>query len=72
MKNATITLRISKDLKEEIDSILENEKSSQSEFIREALNKYISLKKFHYLRKKVLPYAESKGFLTDEDIFKNL
>ncbi|MGC8555367.1 MAG: ribbon-helix-helix domain-containing protein [Candidatus Acidulodesulfobacterium sp.] len=72
MKNATITLRISKDLKEEMDFILENEKSSQSEFIREALNKYISLKKFYYLRKKVLPYAESKGFLTDEDIFKNL
>jgi len=55
-----------------MDFILENEKSSQSEFIREALNKYISLKKFHYLRKKVLPYAELKGFLTDEDIFKNL
>jgi len=40
-----------------------------SDLVRESLQRYIAIYKFRRLRNKVLPFAESQGILTDEDIF---
>ena len=67
---STITIRLPKKLEEELYIIAKTEKTSRSEIIRKALARYIALKRFQQLRKKVLPFAEAEGLLTDEDIFK--
>ncbi|MCI2426383.1 ribbon-helix-helix protein, CopG family [Candidatus Acetothermia bacterium] len=48
------------------------EKTSRSEIIRDAITRYLAVKRFQQLRKKVLPFAEAEGLLTDEDIFKTI
>ncbi len=68
----SITIRIPDNLKKELDAIIKNDNISKSDFIREALKRYLSIKKFRQLRKKILPFAEASGFLNDSDIFKVL
>lgn len=66
----TITIRLPQKLQKELDKVVKREKTSKSEIIREAISRYIAIKRFQQLRKQVLPFAEAEGLLTDEDIFK--
>ncbi len=66
----TITIRLTEKLQKELDAVVTKEHASRSEVIREALERYLALKKYRQLRKKVLPFAEAQGLLSDEDIFK--
>ncbi len=68
----SITIRIPQKMQKELDSIVKDERMSKSDFIREALQRYLSIKRFRQLRKKVLPFAENQGLLTDEDVFNLL
>lgn len=69
MKN-TITIRLPDKIQKELDQVVKTEKASKSEIIRNAVERYLAIKRFQQLRKKVLPFAEAEGLLTDEDIFK--
>jgi len=66
------TLRLPKDIRNELEAISKNEKVPLGQVVREAIERYIVLRRFRQLRKKVLPFAETQGLLTDEDIFKRL
>lgn len=66
----TITIRLPEKLQKELDVVTKAEKASRSEIIREAITRYIAIKRFQQLRKQVLPFAEAEGLLTDEDVFK--
>ena len=66
----TITIRLPEKLRKDLDNVAKTEKASKSDVIRDAIERYIALKRFQQLRKKVLPFAEAEGLLTDEDIFK--
>lgn len=66
----TITIRLSKKLQKELNVVTKTEKTSKSEVVREAVSRYLAVKRFQQLRKQVLPFAEAEGLLTDEDIFK--
>lgn len=66
----TITIRLPKKLQKELDIVTKGEKTSRSEIIREAVIRYLAVRRFKQLRKQVLPFAEAEGLLTDEDIFK--
>ena len=66
----TITIRLSKKLQKELNVVTKTEKASKSEVVREAVTRYLAVKRFQQLRKQVLPFAEAEGLLTDEDIFK--
>lgn len=41
---------------------------SKSELINEALRQYLIEKEFQEIRTRMIPYAQSKGIFTDEDI----
>jgi Arc/MetJ-type ribon-helix-helix transcriptional regulator len=69
MKN-TLTIRLPEDLQRELDLEVKAEKVSKSDIIRDAVSRYLAVRKFQRLRKRVLPFAEAQGLLTDEDIFK--
>ncbi|MBI4745393.1 MAG: ribbon-helix-helix protein, CopG family [Deltaproteobacteria bacterium] len=66
----TITIRLPKKLQKELNVVTKTEKTSKSEVVREAVSRYLVVKRFQQLRKQVLPFAEAEGLLTDEDIFK--
>jgi predicted transcriptional regulator len=68
----TITIRLPKNLQRELDLVAKRENTSKSGLIRDALARYIAIKHFQQLRKKVLPFAEMQGSLTDEDIFRTI
>jgi hypothetical protein len=45
---------------------------SRSEIVRDALRRQLALESFEQLRRQVLPFAESRGYLIDEDVFRDL
>jgi predicted transcriptional regulator len=66
----TITIRLPEKLQKELEIVVKAEKTSKSEIIRDAVARYLASKRFQQLRKKVLPFAEAQGLITDEDVFK--
>lgn len=68
----TITIRLPDTLKSELDVLSRQEKRNVSDIVRESLRRYIAVERFRGVRKKILPFAEAQGLLTDEDIFKAL
>ena len=66
----TITIRLPEKLQRDLEKIVKAENASKSDVIRDALERYVALKRFQQLRKRVLPFAEAEGLITDEDIFK--
>jgi metal-responsive CopG/Arc/MetJ family transcriptional regulator len=70
--NDMITIRLPKKLLKELDAVVIEDHSSRSEIVREAIERYLELKRLRHVRKKTLPFAEAQGLLTDEDIFKSI
>ena len=66
----TLTIRIPDDLREELKKISREESKPVSDLVRESLRRYVSIRKFRAIRNRILPFAESQGILTDEDVFK--
>jgi predicted transcriptional regulator len=67
---SNLTIRIPEDLRKELKSLCKQQHRPASEVVRESLRRYIAAEKFQALRRKMLPFAEAQGFLTDEDVFK--
>ena len=67
---SNITIRISESLREELLALSKQQQRPASELVRDSLRRYIAAEKFRALRRKTLPFAEARGFLTDEDVFK--
>lgn len=68
----TVTVRLPARLKRELEHAARDEKASKSYIIRNAVEKYLAVRRFRSLRAGVLPFAEAQGILTDEDVFKAL
>lgn len=66
----TITIRLPEKLQRDLEKVVKAERLSKSDVIRDALERYIALKRFQQLRKKVLPFAEAEGLITDDDVFE--
>ncbi|HAJ94994.1 MAG TPA: CopG family transcriptional regulator [Actinobacteria bacterium] len=65
-----ISIRLPEDIRKKLKDISRDESRPVSDLVRESLKKYIALYRFRKLKKTVLPFAESQGILTDEDVFK--
>ena len=70
--NQNITIRIPNDLREELKEISKAENKPVSDIVRDSLRKYIAIHRFRKLRNMTLPFAESQGILTDEDVYKEI
>jgi predicted transcriptional regulator len=66
----TITIRLPDDLRSDLQQISQKQHKPVSDVVRESIRRYVAIEKFRALRKKVLPFAEAQGFMTDEDVFK--
>jgi len=72
MKTATLTIRLDKELEELLSKASRRTGKNRSEIAREALRRQIRLETFEEMRKRIMPFAEARGNLTDEDIFSKL
>ena len=72
MKPIRLTIRLDKDIDELLtkSSILSGR--NRSEIVREALRRQLRQEQFELLRKRIMPFAEARGYLTDEDIFSSI
>lgn len=71
MKDA-ITVRLDDDLQRMLDDLTQRSGRSRSEVIREALRRQLGLMTFEGLREQLMPFAEARGYLTDEDVFEEI
>lgn len=72
MKTATITIRLDKDLDDMLAKASKRSGKNRSEIAREALRRQLRLAQFEELRKRIMPFAEARGLLTDEDVFSQI
>jgi predicted transcriptional regulator len=70
--DSTLTIRIDKELEQLLDDISKQSGRSKSDLVRIALKRQLSIESFQQLRKKLLPYGEAQGWLTDEDVFREV
>jgi predicted transcriptional regulator len=68
----TLTIRLPETLKTDLDKISREENKAVSDIVRESLRRYIAVERFRSVRRKILPFAEAQGLLTDVDVFKAL
>jgi predicted transcriptional regulator len=68
----TITIRVDSETERMLKRVVKLSGRTRSEITREALRRQLSLDLFDQLRRRVAPFAEAKGLLTDEDVFKAL
>lgn len=68
----TLTVRVDKNLERVLDRLCKQTGQSRSEIVRDALRRELSLRRFEDLRRRVLPFAEARGYLTDEDVVRDV
>ena len=68
----TLTIRLPDELRDNLQKLSQEQNKPVSDIVRESIRRYVAVERFRALRKKVLPFAEAQGFLTDEDIFKEI
>ena len=68
----TITIRLDSALSKMLDRLARQTGRTRSQIVREALQRQLNLIRFEQLRRKALPFAEARGYLTDEDIARDV
>lgn len=69
---STLTVRLDDELDQELTDLAEQLGRTRSDIVRDALKRQLSLLSFEKLRQRVMPFAEARGYLTDEDVFRDV
>jgi predicted transcriptional regulator len=72
MKSAAVTVRLDPDLDDELDRAAASSGRSRSDVVRDALRRQLALDRLLALRRRIMPFAEAAGYLTDEDVFRDV
>ncbi len=67
-----VTIRLDAELQRELDEVCGQLGRTRSEVVRDALRRQLSLMRFERTRRRLAPYAEARGYLTDEDVFRDV
>ena len=68
----TLTIRLDDKLERELARLAKQTGRPKSELAREALRQQLAIQRFRKLRREATPYAEAAGYLTDEDVFRDV
>lgn len=66
-----ISISVDKETKKRLQQLAKLTGRNKSEIITRAIRKYVFSQEFRLHRKALIPYAESKGYYLDEEIFDN-
>lgn len=68
----TLTIRLDSKLERELARIAKKQKRTKSDLAREMLRRRLVVEKFEEARRRIVPLAEKEGYLTDEDVFRDV
>ncbi len=68
-KSSSLTIRLDPDLDRLLTRASRRSGRNRSQVAREALRRQLRIIQFERLRQRVMPFAEARGYLTDEDVF---
>jgi predicted transcriptional regulator len=67
-----LTVRLDDELERELDRMCESSGLTRSDVVRDALRRQLRRMEFEDLRRELMPYAEAHGWLTDDDVFREV
>jgi len=67
-----VTVRLDRALAGRLTRISKRLGRTRSDVVRDALRRQLALLQFEDLRKRLAPFAEAQGYLTDEDVFRDV
>lgn len=67
---SAMTIRIPPELQRKLQKLCRQQHRSASDVVRESLRRYIAAQQLRDAREKLRPFAQAKGFVTDEDVFR--
>jgi predicted transcriptional regulator len=71
-KSSILTVRLDAELERDLEALVTATGRSRSDIVREAVRRRVAVLRFEQARRAVLPFAEARGYLTDEDVFRDL
>jgi predicted transcriptional regulator len=72
MKGAALTIRLDRALERELTRLAKRTGRSRSDLVRDAVRRQLALVQLESIRRRVMPLAEARGYLTDEDVFRDV
>ena len=72
MKTRALTIRLDAALERQLRQLARRTGRSRSDVARDALRRQLAIAQFDDLRRRVMPLAEARGYLTDEDVFRDV
>jgi predicted transcriptional regulator len=72
MKTSALTIRLNPKLGRQLAQVAKRTGRTRSEVVRDAVQRQLALVQFQHLRRRIMPLAEVRGYLTDEDVFRNV
>jgi predicted transcriptional regulator len=72
MKTSALTIRLDPELERRLNRAAKRSGRSRSEFVRDALKRQLAVAQFDDLRRRIMPFAEAQGYLTDDDVFRDV
>lgn len=67
-----VTISLSEELERRLGELADQQKTSRSDIVREALRSHFARRELADLRARIAPYAQAVGWLTDEDVFAEI
>lgn len=68
----TLTVRLPEQLRTDLKRLGRQEHKAVSDIVRDSLRRHVAVQQFRALRRKILPFAEAQGLVTDDDVFQAL
>jgi len=72
MSYMSVTVRLESSLERELDRVSRELGRTRSEIVRDALRRQLAVLRFEKTRHRLMPFAEARGYLTDEDVFRDV
>ncbi len=72
MKTSALTIRLDRTLQRQLDQLAKRSGRSRSDIARDALRRQLAVLRFEEVRRQVMPFAEARGYLSDQDIFRDI
>jgi predicted transcriptional regulator len=66
---AAIAIRLDRALERQLAQLAKPSGRSRSDIARDALRRQLAILQFEDARRQTMPFAEARGYLTDQDIF---
>jgi predicted transcriptional regulator len=72
VNTTTLTIRLDENSSRLLAKMASQSGRSRSDIAREAIRRYLRISQFESLRRRVAPFAAARGYLTDEDVFREV